>query len=218
MPRSTIRSLVPISTRSTPSTATISSIASSAAFDSNCTITSVASLSAGRVSAAGKVRNCSCGRLAHSPCRPGRAHPRRYYPERPAVEHARDVLRRIRRHAHQRRDPRLERHDADLAGRLHGEARVLQVDVERVEPRALGDAHDLDARYQPRGHRRHQLAARELLPDWIADDVADLDRHADASLAEEAGLPLDGGGLRRGEEPEQSLRALRLPGGDRDAA
>src|SRR5216117_1293163 len=157
-------------------------------------------------------------RRYHCPCLPGRAHPRRYYPERPAVEHARDVLRRIRRHAHQRRDPRLERHDADLAGRLHGEARVLQVDVERVEPRALGDAHDLDARYQPRGHRRHQLATRELLPDWIADDVADLDRHADASLAEEAGLPLDGGGLRRGEEPEQSLRALRLPGGNRDAA
>src|SRR5207247_1352705 len=95
----------------------------------------------------------------------------------------------------------------------HGEARVLQVDVKRVEPRALGDAHDLDARHQPRGHRRHQLAARELLLDWIADDVADLDRHADASLAEKAGLALDGGGLRRGEKPEQSLGALRrLPG------
>jgi hypothetical protein len=47
---------------STPSTATMSSIAASAAADSNCTITITASFIAGSASAAGRLRYSRCGR------------------------------------------------------------------------------------------------------------------------------------------------------------
>ena len=49
---------------------------------------------------------------------------------------------------------------------------MLEVDVERVEARRLGDARDLDAAHQPHRHRRDDLAAGEPLLDGIAQDVA----------------------------------------------
>ena len=60
-------SLVPIRIMSTPGTATISSIASSAAADSNCTITMVASFIAGSASVGGKMRYCISGRFGPRP-------------------------------------------------------------------------------------------------------------------------------------------------------
>src|SRR5438132_12037294 len=46
---------------------------------------------------------------------------------------------------------------------------MLEVDVDRVEARGLGDAHDLHAGYEAHRHRRHHLAARELLLDAVMD-------------------------------------------------
>src|SRR6185436_2434981 len=142
MPRSAIRSLVPIITRSTPSTATISSIAASEAADSNCTITMVASFSAGSASVAGKLRNWRwqrAGEAARAERRVFRGgdHRARFgrrsdagsdHAERAAVEHARNVLRGVGRHADERRDARLEPHHAELARGLHREAGMLEVD------------------------------------------------------------------------------------------
>src|SRR5258706_589906 len=64
------RSLVPIMTMSTPGRATISSIAASAAADSNCTITMIASFIAGSASVAGNVRYCRCASPGASPRSP----------------------------------------------------------------------------------------------------------------------------------------------------
>jgi len=55
---------------------------------------------------------------------------------------------------------------------------VLEVDVERVEARGSRDARDLDARNDAHGHRRHQLAAGELVLHAVAQHVAGLQRHA----------------------------------------
>src|SRR6516164_9081038 len=124
---------------STPSTATISSARSSAATLSNCTMTMVASLSAAQASAAGKERKCRCGRppaLDRSPSGGNLA-------ERAAVEHARDIVRRVGGNAHERRDPGFERGHADLGAGVEREARMLDIDIERVEAGGAGDAGDL---------------------------------------------------------------------------
>ena len=160
--------MLPIITMSTPSTAMISSIAASEAADSNCTITvrrrvqrrqrlrrghaAVAELRQAAGEAAAAERRVLGGR--HHRARFGRGtHARRDHAQRAAVEHARNVFGSIRRHAHEGRHAGLERHDAELAGGLHREARVLEVDVEAVEARALGDAHDLDRRHEAHGDR-----------------------------------------------------------------
>ena len=49
---------------------------------------------------------------------------------------------------------------------------VLQVDIEHVEARGLGDAGDLDGAAEPHGHRGDHLAAGELVLDVVAQDVA----------------------------------------------
>jgi len=54
-----------------------------------------------------------------------------------------------------------------LAGGLERERGVLEVDVDRVEARGLGDAHDLHAGDQAHRHRRRQLAARELVLEGV---------------------------------------------------
>ena len=80
----------------------------------------------------------------------------------------------LRRHAHERRDPDLERSHADLPGVSSEEARMLEVDIERVEAGGARNAGDLDVADEPHGHRRDHLVARELLLDVVAQDVADL--------------------------------------------
>jgi hypothetical protein len=49
---------------------------------------------------------------------------------------------------------------------------VLDVDIERVEAGRPGDARDLDAADEPHRHRGDDLAARELLLDVVAQDLA----------------------------------------------
>ena len=88
-------------------------------------------------------------------------------PIAPASRRRRDVVRRVGRNPHQRHDPEIERGEADLPGGIEGQRRMLQVDVERVEARGFGDAGDFDRARQPHRHRRHHLAARELVLDRI---------------------------------------------------
>ena len=49
---------------------------------------------------------------------------------------------------------------------------MLQVDVEHVEARGLGDPRDLDAPGQPHGHRDRDLAARQHVLDVVPQNVA----------------------------------------------
>jgi hypothetical protein len=96
----------------------------------------------------------------------GRLQMRRDHAERASIEHARHYG--DARHAHQRRDPRLERGDANLAGSLERETRMLQIDIEAVEARGPGDAGDLDAAYEPNRHGGNGFAAAKLLLDMVA--------------------------------------------------
>src|SRR6267378_4419680 len=146
------RSLVPISTRSTPSTAAISSALSIASAVSNCTTTMVASFIAAFASAAGNERYCRCGSA-------------------PPIERPRDVLGPGARHAHEGRDADLERGDADLAGRLQRQARMLDVHIDGIEAGRFRDARDLDRAHQAHRDRRDNLAARELLFYVVAHDL-----------------------------------------------
>ena len=99
--------------------------ASAAAF-SNCTITVVAVLSAALASATGKGRHCRPGlrarrraagragklrRIDHGAGLVGRATRGRDDPKRAAVEHARDIFRRVGRHPYERGDAGGERRD-----------------------------------------------------------------------------------------------------------
>src|SRR5205823_4553800 len=92
--------------------------------------------------------------------------------ERAALQHTGDVVRRVRGHPYERRDAGFERRHADLAAGLEREARMLQVDIERVEASGRGDARDLGPAHQPHGHRGDHLVAGELLFDVVAQDVA----------------------------------------------
>src|SRR5437867_8495641 len=47
---------------------------------------------------------------------------------------------------------------------------MLDVDVDGIEAGGLGDARDLDRAHQAHGHRRHDLAARELVLYVVAHD------------------------------------------------
>ena len=163
--------------------------------DSNCTITMVASLIALAVSSAGNERYCRCGNipvferspsggslaaLHHRARLGGRAHMRRDHAERAGVQDARDIVGRVRRNPHRRHDADVEAGHADLPGGVHRQRRMLQVDVEHVEARRLGDAGDLDGAAEPHRHRGHDLAAGELFLDVVAQDVAG--RHFKALL------------------------------------
>src|SRR5499427_5216300 len=109
-----------------------------------------------------------------------RADVRRDHPERAAVEHAGDIVRRVGGNAHERRDPDFERGHADLAAGVEREARMLDVDIERIEASGTGDAGDLHGAHEPHRHRRHHFVALELLLDIVAQDVAY--RHGGPSL------------------------------------
>ena len=116
-------------------------------------------------------------RIDHRAGLVGRADMGRDDAERAAVEHARDVFRGVGRHPHERGDAGGECGDADLARRLERDARVLDVDIERVEARGRGDLRDLDLAHEAHRHRRHHLVPLELLLDAVAQYVADPDRH-----------------------------------------
>ena len=45
---------------------------------------------------------------------------------------------------------------------------MLQIDIEAVKARGLGDAGDLDAAYKPDRHRSNHFAAAKLLLDMVA--------------------------------------------------
>ena len=64
--------------------------------------------------------------------------------ERAGVQDARNIVRRVRGHPHRRHDADVEAGQADLPGGIHRQRRMLQVDVEHVEARGLGDPGDLD--------------------------------------------------------------------------
>ena len=55
------------------------------------------------------------------------------------VQHPRDIVRRVRRHAGETIDPGSERRRRDLVRRLDGERRLLEVDIETIEVRRLDD-------------------------------------------------------------------------------
>jgi len=99
-----------------------------------------------------------------------RADVRRDHAERAAVERPRDVLGPGARHPHEGGDADLERRDADLARRFQRQARMLDVHVDRIEAGGLRDSRDLDRAHQTHGHRRDDLAARELLFHVVAHD------------------------------------------------
>ena len=112
------------------------------------------------------------GRSHHGPCLVRRAQVRSNNAERAAFEHARDVLRRVGGNAHERRDPDFERRYADLAASIEREARMFEVDIERVEAGGARDAGDLDGAHEPHRHRRDHLVPRQLLFDVVAQDFA----------------------------------------------
>src|SRR5262249_60762368 len=109
-----------------------------------------------------------------------RADMRRDHPERAAVEHAGDIVGRVGGNAHERRDPGFERGHADLAAGVEREARMLDIDIERIEAGGAGDAGDLDRAHEPHRHRRHHLVPLELLLAIVVQDVAY--RHGGPSL------------------------------------
>src|SRR5262249_4277708 len=116
-----------------------------------------------------------------------RADVRRDHSERAAVEHAGDIVRRVGGNAHERRDPGFERGHADLAAGVEREARMLDVDIERIEAGGAGDAGDLDGAHEPHRHRRHHLVPLELLLYIVVQDVAY--RHGGVSFFPWAMLP-----------------------------
>jgi hypothetical protein len=85
--------------------------------------------------------------------------------QRAGIEHPRHFG--DARHANERRDARFQRGDADLASGLERKARMLQIDIEAVEARGLGDAGDLDAADEPHRHRGDHLAAGEPRLDMV---------------------------------------------------
>src|SRR5262249_1555383 len=89
-----------------------------------------------------------------------------------------DMLRPDRGNADERGDPGGERRDADLAGGLEREARMLGTYIERIEAGGPGEARDLDAAHQPHRHGRDPPPPGERVPHRIAPDVADRLRHA----------------------------------------
>ena len=95
----------------------------------------------------------------------GRLHVRGDDAKRAAVEYPRDFG--GARHAHQRGDAGLKRGDADLARDFERKARMLQIDIEAVETRGLGDAGDLDPANEPYRHRGDDLAAGKLRLDMV---------------------------------------------------
>ena len=96
----------------------------------------------------------------------------RDHPHGAAIQQPADELRRVGRHAHQRRDAALHRRDADLAHRVDRQRVVLDIDIDRVEPGSRRDARDLDRAAKPHRHRCHHLVARQLLFHAVAQDVA----------------------------------------------
>jgi hypothetical protein len=92
--------------------------------------------------------------------------------ERAAFEHPRDVLRRVGGHAHERRDAGFERRHADLAASVEREARMFEVDIERVEAGGARDPGDLDGAHEPHRHGRDHFVPRQLLFDVVAQDFA----------------------------------------------
>src|SRR6266705_5727935 len=87
-----------------------------------------------------------------------------------SVERPRHVLGPGARHANEGRDADLKRGDADLAGRLERQARVLDVHVNGIEAGRFRDPRDLDRAHQAHRDRRDDLAARELLFYVVAHD------------------------------------------------
>src|SRR5262249_43575377 len=102
-----------------------------------------------------------------------------------AIEHARDVFRRVGGNSHERGDPDVECGHADLTAGLEREARMLEVDIERVEAGGMRNSRDLHGPHQPHRHGGNDLVARKLLLDAVAQDVAY--RHA-ALPSSQAGL------------------------------
>src|SRR5262249_59301350 len=78
------------------------------------------------------------------------------------------------------RDPGLERGHEDLAAGVEREARMLDVDIERIEAGGAGDPGDLHGADEPHRHRRHHFVPLELLLDVVVQDVAY--RHGGPSL------------------------------------
>jgi hypothetical protein len=106
----------------------------------------------------------------------GRADVRGNHTQRPTIERTLDVVGRVGGHAHERRDTGLQRGHADLPRGIDRKARMLQVDIDGIEPCRLGDAHDLDATHQPHSDGGDDLAPRQLLLDVVAQNVAQLHR------------------------------------------
>ena len=186
-------SFKPTSTMSTPSTAMISSALRRQSADSNCTITMVASLIALAVSSAGNERYCRCGNIpvferspsggslaARTTSRASAAERTcgAMTPKRAGIQDARNIVGRVGRDPHRRHDADVEAGHADLAGGIHRQRRVLQVDVEHVEARGLGDPGNFNGAAEPHRHRGHDLAAGELFLDVVAQDVARWPRQA----------------------------------------
>jgi hypothetical protein len=86
--------------------------------------------------------------------------------QRAGIEHPRHFG--DARHANERRDARFQRGDADLASGLERKARMLQIDIEAVEARGLGDAGDFDAADEPNRDRGDDFAAAKLVLDRVA--------------------------------------------------
>lgn len=83
-------------------------------------------------------------------------------PHRAAIQHAANIIRRVRGHPDQRRDADLLRRDANLAGCIQRQRVVLHIDIKRVETRRFRDLRDLDGPRETHGHRRDDLAFGEL--------------------------------------------------------
>ena len=85
-----------------------------------------------------------------------------------AIEDSRDVIGAVVRHPHEARQSFRQRHQRDAAGGFDRQARMFEVDIDRIEAGTLGDADDLVAGDEPHRHRRCNLAPGELFLERIA--------------------------------------------------
>ena len=92
--------------------------------------------------------------------------------ERATVQCPRDVVRRDAGHTDKWSDARGQPGHAELTGGIEREAVVLHVDIERVESGGFRDLRDLHRANQADDHRCHDLIARQLVLDGVAQEFS----------------------------------------------
>ena len=107
---------------------------------------------------------------------------------RPAVQHAADIIGRVRGHAHQRRHADLLGADADMAACADRQGVVLQIDIQRVKTAGFRDLGDLDGPRETHGHGGNDLIPGQFFFHVVAQDARNFGHGP---------LPLFGGTQRR---------------------